>query len=91
MTAAWICALRGSGSRRNHGIYAKRFPTVQQQLENLGITRLRTRFRIEGGEAVRGTASCAAFRFDTQYTAYRKISAHTEPYRLQPSLLQLSR
>ena len=29
------------------------FPTVQQQLENLGITRLRTRFRIEGGEAVR--------------------------------------
>ena len=29
------------------------FPTVQQQLENLGIARLRTRFRIEGGEAVR--------------------------------------
>lgn len=29
------------------------FPAAQQKLENLGVTRLRTRFRIEGGEAVR--------------------------------------
>lgn len=29
------------------------FPDARQKLENLGITLLRTRFRIEGGESVR--------------------------------------